>query len=373
MTPTLRTCYSCAMVSQKLPPASKSFAATAWSWSRVRVMLIAIAFPIAIQVPAWQTHYWILFARWLFLGFTLLAVFAFFERWPKRLPHWIARWGLQIAMVALAIPLTTTLAYALTTLGLDSPWYQDSARLEGFSFMTIMSLLVAPWITVSALLRQIKGEAEKQALAFELERSQLERQALDVRFRLLQAQVEPHFLFNTLANVRELVESGSAQAATVLASLITYLHAAVPRLNEPSGTVLQESELVCAYLEVMHMRMPDRLKFAFRADQSVLEFKCLTTSLLTLVENAVRHGIDPSEAGGRIEVEVAIVGSRVRARVLDTGVGLLGSDMTKGTGLINLRERLRIAYGTEATLRLEPITPHGVLAELEYPACQVAQ
>jgi signal transduction histidine kinase len=362
------------MASLNLPPDTRSFAARAWAWRRVRVVLIAIGIPIVIQLPGWETHYWILFARWLFLGFVLLTVFALFERWPRRLPRWVARWGLQVAMVAVVIPFTTAIAYAVTTIGLDPPWYKDPSRMEGYGFMTILTLLVAPWVTVAALLRQIRGEAERQALAFELERSQLERQALDARFRLLQAQVEPHFLFNTLANVRELVESGSAQAATVLGSLITYLRAAVPRLDGPTASVRQEFELVRAYLEVMHMRMPDRLEYALDAEDSVLDLECPTTSILTLVENAVRHGIDPSEVGGRIEVRVEHIGSRIRVRVIDTGVGMRSSDAgtgsasATGTGLANLHERLRIAYGADATLRLSPLAPHGIVAEFEYPA-----
>jgi len=100
------------------------------------------------------------------------------------------------------------------------------------------------------------------------------------------------------------VDSGSPQASTVLNSLIAYLRAAVPNINEASSTLRQELALVQAYLELMHMRMPDRLQFSLKVDESALALRCPPMTLLTLVENAVRHGIDPSEEGGEITVSV---------------------------------------------------------------------
>jgi LytS/YehU family sensor histidine kinase len=233
-------------------------------------------------------------------------------------------------------------------------------------------LLLGPWMAIAALFRQVTGEAQRQSLAFELERSEFERNALDARMRLLQAQVEPHFLFNTLANVRELVDSGSPQASTVLGNLIAYLRAAVPRLHEMATTMGQEIELVRAYLEVMHMRMPDRLQFTLHADEEALALICPPMTLLTLVENAVRHGIDPSEEGGRIEVRVRVRDGRCHAEVIDTGVGLAQTGDGLGTGLTNLRERLQLAFGGDAQLRLASLEPHGVCAEVEFPARGVA-
>ena len=106
----------------------------------------------------------------------------------------------------------------------------------------------------------------EQAFAFELERSEFERRVSDARLSLMQAQVEPHFLFNTLANVQALVDSGSPQASKVLTSLIAYLRAAVPRMQSQSTTLDDEVQLVRAYLELMQMRMPDRLQYAIHLD-----------------------------------------------------------------------------------------------------------
>lgn len=339
-----------------------------FAWRRVRVVLIACLPFILLMMPGWKVSYAVLIFRWLYIGALCLLAFGVLERWPRQPPRWIARWVLQVIAVAIVVPIATSTAYLITTQGDPVPFWQDSERMLGFVTFTVLSLLIAPWMAVSALIGQINGKAQRQALAFELERSELEREAVNARLRLLQAQVEPHFLFNTLANVRELVDSGSAQASVVLNSLIAYLRAAVPRLHEPATTMRQEVELVRAYLEVMHMRMPDRLQFLLQVEDSSLNLHCPPMSLLTLVENAVRHGIDPSEAGGRIEVRIAEESGRCRCQVIDTGVGLQDSFDNIGTGLTNLRERIRLMFGETAQLRLGPMDPQGVSAELDFPA-----
>lgn len=337
-------------------------------WRRLRVLLITCVALTVLMMPTWQASYVVLLGRWIFIGGACLLVFGLFERWPSRLPSWIARWVIQVIGVVVVIPAAAWFAYVLTTQGDPIPFWQNNERLAGFAMFTVMSLLIAPWMAVSALIGQINGKVQRQALAFELERSELERKAVDARLRLLQAQVEPHFLFNTLANIRELVDSGSPQAATVLSSLIAYLRAAVPRLHEPATTLQQEFELVRAYLDVMHMRIPDRLQFMLHADESAMTLHCPPMAVLTLVENAVRHGIDPSEAGGRVEVRVVEDGESCRIQVVDTGVGLQDTIDGLGTGLSTLRERLQLMFGDAAQLRLIDLESGGVSAELKFPA-----
>ena len=291
--------------------------------------------------------------RVMLLGLCAMLAFGLFERWPKRLPAWLARWVLQVVGVALAIPIGTAVISA----------FGVPPLLETQMF----GILVAPWAALAALVRQKDALARHQALAFELERSELEREAANARLRLLQAQVAPHFLFNTLANVQALVDTGSPQATVVLESLIAYLRAAVPRLNEPATSLGQELELVRAYLELMHMRMPDRLQFALHVDEEALAVPCPPMTLLTLVENAVRHGIDPSEEGGRIDIHLLRQDGRCVVRVSDTGAGLRQTDSGLGTGLSTLRERLRLTFGGDAQLRVSAQHPRGVLAEMEIP------
>jgi hypothetical protein len=337
-------------------------------WRRVLVALVAsslVGLLISPAFPSLSTAR-VIGREWV-VGFAALVAFGLFERWPPRLPAWLARWALQVLCVAIAIPLAVLMMYLLPHDD-PRPFWEVEARLSGFFMITMTGLIFAPWIAVAALFRQRDEAVRSQALAFGLERSELERKALDARLRLLQAQVEPHFLFNTLANVRELVDSGSPQASPVLDSLIAYLRAAVPRLHDSATTMGQELQLVRAYLELMHMRMPDRLQFGLQADEAALELRCPPTTLLTLVENAVRHGIDPSEEGGRIDVRVQVQDGRCRAQVIDTGVGLQRAGNGLGTGLSSLRERLQLAFGGDAQLNVAALTPRGVRAELDFPA-----
>jgi signal transduction histidine kinase len=305
------------------------------------------------------------------MGLTATLAFGVLERTPKRLPAWLPRWLLQLAGVVVAVPVGVLLPH-LVHMAVDVHAAHDQAHLISLGILVFTGLLVAPWIALGAMVRQRDVFVRDQALSFNLERSELERNALDARLRLLQAQVEPHFLFNTLANVQALVDVGSPQAAKVLASLIAYLRAAVPRMHEPGTTLGQELELVRAYLDLMKMRMPDRLDFALHVDPAATAQECPPMTLLTLVENAVRHGIDPSEEGGRIDVEVRTREDRCTVRVTDTGLGLASSGTGLGTGLATLRERLQLAFGGDARLELRAVEPHGVCAEIDLPARRAA-
>jgi len=302
------------------------------------------------------------------LGLCLMLVFGVFEQWPRRLPSWLERWTLQVIAIAIAVPPAAAVIFAFTRLPGGPAFYHDRENMRAFSSLTMLALFLAPWTALGALVRQKEALARHQALAFQLERSELERQALEAQLKLLQAQVAPHFLFNTLANVQALVDAGSPQASAVLRNLIAYLRAAVPRLGEPATTLGDELELVRAYLELMQMRMPDRLEFALQADDAALTLRCPPMTLLTLVENAVRHGVDPSEEGGRIDVEVRLSGARCLVRVSDTGAGLRPTEAGLGTGLLSLRERLRLAFGGDAHLRVSARQPQGVCVEIDLPA-----
>jgi Histidine kinase len=350
-----------------------------YGWRRLKVVLITCLIFNFLFGLSWQAPMWMLTARLALIGFTQLTVFGLLEAWPLRLPRWLPRWALQVLGVALITPPIAFAAYSLTLASSMPTWWTDPDRLMGWFTMTLMGLLVAPWICVSALFQKITNAAEKQALGFALEKSELERRASEARLTLLQAQMEPHFLFNTLANIRELVLAGSTQAPQVLESLIAYLRAAVPRLRDSGATLRQELDLVRAYLDIMQMRMPDRLKYRIDAQTGAMELPCPPMSLLTLVENAVHHGIDPQEEGGEIFISAEQIGDRLRLSVRDDGAGLRATSPTKdassqsdrlGTGLTRLRERLVLAHGTTASLQLQPAPPRGTLATLEYPVLQ---
>ena len=350
------------------------------SWRRIRTALLAAVLPALLLNIDSETPLFIWLLRAAMVALGALLAFGIAERWPARLPQRLPRWVFQLLAIALAAPLGALLAYLVTTGG-SPDFANEQGRRQGFAMLTFFCMLIGPWLALTAMLRQREAFAREQALAFELERSELARQATDARLRLLTAQVQPHFLFNTLANVQALVDTGSPQASRVLGSLIAYLRAAVPRLDEGGSTVAREIDLVRAYLELMQLRMPDRLQYSVSVDPAALPLACPPTTLLTLVENAVRHGIDPAEQGGRIDVVVQVWAGRCRLRVSDTGVGLRNGDAPAdrpaglGTGLSTLRERLQLAFDGQAQLRLSARGERGELgveAEVEFPARRAA-
>jgi histidine kinase/histidine kinase/DNA gyrase B/HSP90-like ATPase len=334
---------------------------------------VAVALTISSGVGLLLMHGWksgpsALFLRTTIVGLAATTAYAVFEVWPQRLPRWLERWALQVVAVGVLMPVTTSLIYVVSTPRGAPPFWDDPDRWNGWTHVTFAAILLAPWTTLAAVVRQKEAFARDQKLAFALERSELERQALDARLHLLQAQVAPHFLFNTLANVQALVDAGSPHASVVLRSLTAYLRAAVPLLHESAATIERELQLVRPYLELMQMRMPDRLQYAMNIDPSALKVRCPPTTLLTLVENAVRHGIDPSEEGGRIDIDIERRGERCVVRVTDTGAGLHQSANGLGTGLTTLRERLQLIFGDAAQLRLTSGAPRGVAVEVDMPA-----
>ena len=339
-----------------------------FGWRRVRFTLLLSGILGFLTGLPWKTGPVAPTIRSMILGLVALTAFGIFEQWPRRLPRWLARWVLQVAAVALVVIPTVAILFALATPPGDPPFFRVQNRLNGFAHLTIMGILIAPWTALGALVRQKEALARDQALAFALEKSELEREATEARLRVLQGQVAPHFLFNTLANVRALVDTNSPQASAVLGSLIAYLRAAVPRLDRPMATFDDELELVRAYLELMHMRMPDRLRYTFQVEDEARPLHCPPMTLLTLVENAVRHGIDPSEEGGLIDIRVARRGPRCHVLVRDTGAGLTESAKGLGTGLSTLRERLRLTFAGDARVSVTEEKPRGVRVELEFPA-----
>jgi len=332
---------------------------------RLRVTLLAAALVFAFVAVNWNSPLDALVPRVFLPALVALLLFSLLERWPRHVPRPLARWALQVAAATLAVP-AVVLGFYFSTVSYDAPPFWDvPERMNGFLILSSLGTLVASWVAMGALVRQ----RDALVLQGERARGELKRQALDAQLRLLQAQVEPHFLFNTLANVQALVDAGSPQASPVLASLVAYLRAAVPRLAEPQNRLGQEVEMVRAYLALMQMRLPDRLQFSVDVAPGLEGLSCPPMTLLTPVENAVRHGIDPSLEGGRIDVQVRLLASgRCLASVRDTGVGLHSASAGLGTGLATLRERLQLAFDGQAELRLSEVQAHGVLAEIEFPA-----
>ena len=296
-----------------------------------------------------------------FVGMVLLFGFTLAGAWRQTLlPRWVA----QLLAVALGAALSPLVVQMLSVGGDFSAFLTHRQMVHGYVLVTLSAALIGTVFALGALYRERDAQARAEALQFALERETLERQAADAQLHLLTAQIEPHFLLNTLANVQQLVESGSPRAAPVFRSLIDYLRAAMPQLHRQAATLGDEERLVRAYLELMLMRMPDRLAFTIAIEPSLRALPFPPMALLTLVENAIRHGIDPSCDGGRIEVGARRgAGEEVHLWVADTGVGLTEGAGT-GTGLRNLQDRLQVFFSAGASVTLSGQAPHGVRADI---------
>ena len=197
----------------------------------------------------------------------------------------------------------------------------------------------------------------------------------DLRLGVLQAQVEPHFLFNTLASVRALVRQDPAQAEATLDALVDFLRATIPKLREDRGlhaTLGQQLDLCSSYLALMQVRMGGRLTYDVRADDALRAAPFPPSLLITLVENAIKHGIEPRPGPGRIEIDAVREGDALRVQVRDDGAGLQPG-LSTGVGLANVREQLAARYGARAAFVLSPAAEgRGVCAEIRVPLGSVA-
>ena len=212
-----------------------------------------------------------------------------------------------------------------------------------------------------------EDDAERARLAdSECRRQALQAQMVEAHLSALQAQIEPHFLFNTLANVKRLYETVPAQGREMLASLINYLRAALPSMRESGSTLARELELARSFLTILKMRMLERLDFSIAHDAALADARVPPMVLPTLVENAIKHGLSPLPEGGRIDIKARRDGAELVVEVHDNGAGFSASSGA-GVGLANTRSRLAALYGVRASVNLAAGSPRGVTASIRLP------
>ena len=199
----------------------------------------------------------------------------------------------------------------------------------------------------------------------EAEYHRMSQQVTEAKLSALQAQVEPHFLYNTLASVQALTEVDPQQANAMTGHLIQYLRNALPKMRESVSTVGQEIELVRAYLNILQMRMGKRLAFEIDVPLELMDAPFPPLMLPSLVENAIKHGLEPQREGGTVTIRASSNGT-LRVSVIDTGRGF-AETLGAGVGLTNIRERLAALYGDAGKLTLEAHEPRGVQATIEVP------
>ena len=199
-----------------------------------------------------------------------------------------------------------------------------------------------------------------------LDRIDLDREMAEARLQMLQAQIEPHFLFNSLATILGLYRQDAHEGRRLIRDLTGYLRGALPQMREASSTLRRELALAQAYLRVLQVRMGNRLKVEIDVPRPLQDASVPPMMLPTLVENAVKHGIAPVPKGGTVQIHAEQVGGHLRVAVSDNGAGLRHASGA-GVGLANTRSRLATLFGSGASLRVVANVDAGVTATLELP------
>ena len=241
-------------------------------------------------------------------------------------------------------------------------------------------LLDAPQVAVTFILASLiikvmaggkhsADVAARQAVE-RAEKEQLERTALEAHLEALQAQIEPHFLFNTLASIDQLILTDPPRASRMQQSLIRYLRAAMPQMRASGSgarpTLGQQVDLSRSFLEIMAVRMEDRLQPVMNVPEGLKSAVFPSMMLQTLVENSIRHGLEPKAEGGRLEIRAEIVDGQLSVQVCDTGMGF-APNSKGGVGLANIRERLKVMYKDRAELVITVPAEGGTCATIRIP------
>ncbi len=201
----------------------------------------------------------------------------------------------------------------------------------------------------------------------QIQRISAERRVVETPLRMLQAQIEPHFLFNTLANAISLIDIEQKAAKEMLQHLTKSLRLSLELSREKTSTLRQEAEMLKTYLSIFKLRMGSRLEFTIETPEELLDLPIPPMLLQPLVENAVKHGIEPKVEGGCIHIKAQQANSRLKITISDSGLGFAEKVQLQGFGLENVTSRLHALYNEGASLKLEENVPCGVVATIEVP------
>ena len=235
------------------------------------------------------------------------------------------------------------------------------------------------FIILSAVIKstykgRLQAEAKAAQATVTAEAETLKRQVVEARMAAMQAQVEPHFLFNTLASIDHLIETDPQRASRMQKNLIALLRASMPTLREADTNLGREIAVIRPYLEILKVRMEERLQTEIRVSDGLLSAEFPPMMLQSLVENAIKHGLEPKAEGGRLVVAAEVAHGNLEVSVADTGLGF-GKAATAGTGigLANIRERLALLYGGQAQLAVTDKPGGGTTVTITVPYVSKAQ
>jgi hypothetical protein len=243
----------------------------------------------------------------------------------------------------------------------------------GDHLMTITLLLIVASVIAKVMnTGRRKAEAQAAVATERAESESLKRQVMEARMAAMQAQVEPHFLFNTLASIDHLIETDPPRASQMQKNLIALLRASMPTMRETNNAgprpLERELAVIRPYLEILKVRMEERLQTQIEVPDGLLSAEFPQMMIQSLVENAIKHGLEPKAEGGRLLVKAEVRHGKLCVIVADTGLGF-GRAATAGTGvgLANIRERLQLLYGPKASLTVAENQPSGTIVTITVP------
>ena len=214
--------------------------------------------------------------------------------------------------------------------------------------------------------REQIAESKARIQEEKIKRLTSEKQVAEANLKLLQAQIEPHFLFNTLSNVLSLLDTNPPKGQSMLFDFIQYLRASISKIRQEKTTLKQEMAMIRAYLNIFKVRMGDRLHYKIDLPKHLEDILFPPMLIQPLVENAIKHGLEPKVDGGEISIIGVDKDGILRLEVIDTGIGFK-EEREAGMGLSNIRERLLSLYGDKGRLILEEYQPRGLKATIEVP------
>ena len=285
---------------------------------------------------------------------------------PQRKP---LTWPALTALMAFAAPVAHYSGMVLGSLVFDFKiptlaQYPTLARVSMIVFTFLGLIMMTAIVIHRERLRRIEQEHHHARLRAEV----IERTALQAQLRLLQAQIEPHMLFNTLANLQGLIALDPVRASDMLDQLIQYLRATLGASRNERTTLAQEFAAMEAYLALMKVRMGERLSYHLSLPPELRSARVPPMLLQPLVENAIVHGLEPTIVGGEVRISATAGRGVLEISVRDSGIGLAGAaSRDGGIGVATTRERLQVLYGEPAAVILEAAQPQGTLARLIFP------
>ncbi len=277
--------------------------------------------------------------------------------------------ALQLAIVLAGLILGATLGILVGSMVSGVNLSVFGKERTFFFRIFLNALLFGSIISYFFISREQISDSKARMQEERIRRLTIEKKAAQTSLRLLQAQIEPHFLFNTLSNILSLLETDSRKAGRMLADLTRYLRSSLSDARVETATISEEMERIRSYINIYKVRMGDRLRSEIDVSESAASISFPPMLIQPLVENAIKHGLEPKVEGGEIHIKVDIVEGVLRVEVSDTGVGPgeKGGEGGGGVGLSNIRERLHALYGDKGRLILEENQPSGLKAIIEAP------